>query len=93
MHTTKRNSGWWSGIMVGAVSLGLLAALWSTLATTPPAYAQFGDAAAQRAEMIKEQRATNAKLDEIAKLLREIRDEARQKKDDKKSAQPAPQKP
>lgn len=61
--------------MGGALMVLVLAfATWP--ATNPPAaYGQLPDAAAQRAELVMQARVTNEKLAEIARLLREIRDQ------------------
>jgi type II secretory pathway component PulM len=73
MPATLRN---WSPLLLGTVVVLLGLILWlqipqPALAQSPP------DAGAQRLEMIKQLETMNAKLGEIAGLLREIRDDAR----------------
>jgi len=65
--------------LLGAATTLLGILLWSQLSAPAPAYAQLPDSAAQRNEMVQELRAMNGRLAEITGLLREIRDDARQK--------------
>jgi len=66
-----------SGFALGACAALLTLALWQGVVSPRPAFAQPFDAAAQRNTMIKEQRAANQQLKDIAGLLREIRDDQR----------------
>jgi hypothetical protein len=77
-----RNSAraWWPGFLLGAGTVGLVAALWLGLGGPPSALGQIPDSGAQRADMIKELRDSNRKLAEMADLLRDIRDDARKER-------------
>ena len=79
---TARNT--WTALVAGVtiVTLGL----WLLAFAPPPqsALGQVPDAGLQRQQMLEEMRASNGKLDEIANLLREIRDARPQ--DEKKTA-------
>lgn len=65
----------WTTFIAGALVASCALALWSVAWSPPTALAQVPDSGAQRAEMLREQRTTNQKLEEIAGLLREIRDQ------------------
>jgi len=68
----------WRACLLAAAAVLLGLVLWSELWSPPAALAQSPpDAGAQRLEMIKQFETMNAKLGEIAGLLREIRDDAR----------------
>ncbi len=68
----------WRACLLAAATALLILVVWSQLSSPPAALAQSPpDAGAQRLEMIKQFEAMNAKLNEIAGLLREIRDDAR----------------
>ncbi len=69
-----RSPRYWSAYLLGIFTVALAALAWQGLAPRP-AYAQLPDTAAQRNEMITEQRTTNQKLTEILAVLKEIRDQ------------------
>jgi hypothetical protein len=83
---------YWPGFVLGLCVAALLATGWIALSDPPTALAQVPDSGAQRLEMIKEQRQTNAQLKEIAGLLREIRDQGREGKPPEKGKRPEPPK-
>ena len=86
MNTARRTCG---ALLAGAAIATL--GMWLIAFAPPPraALGQVPDAGMQREQMLKELRASNLKLDEIANLLREIRDARPQ--EEKKPAKPARQ--
>ena len=77
-HTDLKHgpAGW----VVVALATLAIATAWTGL-TPRPAYAQVPDSGAQREKMIVELKAMNAKLDAAVKLLTELRDQGKSKKD------------
>ena len=63
-----------SAFVLGALTVLLAGALWLGLTAPPSAFGQVPDSGAQRVEMLRELRAINSKLTDIAAILREIRD-------------------
>jgi hypothetical protein len=92
MRTRFRGPSWPSFLL--GVSVTVIAVLaWFGLGAPPPAYGQLPDSGAQRADLIREAHTTNVKLDEIAGLLREIRDDARAANPAKNKPASAPKQP
>lgn len=74
-----------SAMLAGAVGFVVLA---GRLEAPRDAVAQVPDAGSQRMQMIRELEASNRKLGEIAQLLREIRDQRADKRDEKGPGEP-----
>lgn len=76
--------------VVGLVGLAMVAgaAFWEALTSPRVALAQIPDSGEQRNQMIAELRAANHKLDEVVRLLRDIRDAQVSEKKGKGAAGP-----
>lgn len=69
----------WTTLACGLLGALLGAVIWQGLVQPAPAYGQIPDAGAQRKEMIQELQTVNKKLSEVAGLLKELRDLAKEK--------------
>lgn len=75
-HCGEERRGRFSTALLLGIGVGVgIIMLMQPLLSPPAAHAQLPDSAAQRVEMLAEQKITNQKLTEIAALLREIRDQ------------------
>lgn len=94
MPTVTPKGRTWLPYVLGCITVLVAGLLWQGLSNPPAAYGQIPDSGAQQAEMIKELRASNQKLTEIAGYLREIRDaQTAEKKDKSGKTGAAPTKP
>jgi len=75
MQFVRRNPA--LSVFVGAV--GLFVGVWLLAVRPAPATAQIPDSGRQRVEMIRELREINQQLKEVTKLLKDIRDQGREK--------------
>ena len=74
MQTPTRANPFNRGYFLGIVTAIAVAALWSGIATPPPAQAQIPDSGAQRHAIVRELQVNNQRLSEAVDLLKEIRD-------------------
>ncbi len=93
MEKAEPKRKFWVGCACGACAAVILLVAWLGLVSPPAALAQIPDSGDQRLQMIKELKESNRQLTEIAGLLREIRDDARKDKTDKRAPDTTPKRP